>query len=75
MRLGKVRLIAPSEVGVLGFQDAGRVFVNDESSSTWHLGTGGGIWIAPLVRTYTVSLSIGHSRERNALYLTSGFAF
>ncbi|MFN8574128.1 MAG: BamA/TamA family outer membrane protein [Gemmatimonadaceae bacterium] len=75
MRLGRWKLIAPADVGVLGFQDVGRVFADHESSSEWHLGTGGGIWIAPLVRTYTVSLSMAHSRERNGVYLTSGFAF
>ncbi len=75
MRLGRWKLIAPSDVGVLGFQDVGRVFADQETSSEWHSGVGGGIWIAPLVRTYTVSLSIAHSKERNGVYLTSGFAF
>lgn len=75
LRLGRWKLIAPSDVGVLGFHDVGRVFADDESSSQWHSGVGGGIWIAPLVRTYTISLSVAQSRERNGVYLTSGFAF
>jgi len=74
-RLGRVKLVAPTDIGVTGFRDVGRVFADGESSDQWHIGTGGGIWIAPLARAYTVSVSIARSRERTGLYLNSGFAF
>jgi hypothetical protein len=37
----------PGDFGVLAFGDAGRVWTSGESSSTLHLGGGGGIWVAP----------------------------
>lgn len=73
--LGKVRIIAPSEIGILAFQDVGRVFADDESSNTWHVGRGAGLWVAPLVRNYTVSVSVARGKERTGVYLASGFAF
>lgn len=74
-RLARVKLVAPTDVGVTGFRDVGRVFADGESSTRWHHGTGGGLWLAPLSRAYTVSLSLARGRERTGLYLNSGFAF
>jgi hypothetical protein len=68
-------MVVPAEVGVLSFADAGRVFADGQESDAWHAGYGGGIWIAPLTRGNTVSLSIGQGRERRGFYLSSGFAF
>jgi hypothetical protein len=73
--LGKVRLVVPAEIGVLTFTDVGKVVADGEHSSVWHAGYGGGIWIAPMARGNTVSLSLGLSRERRGVYLRSGFAF
>ena len=47
-RLFRYRLgFLPGDFGVLGFGDAGRVWTSGESSSTMHLGGGGGIWVGP----------------------------
>ncbi|MEO7964065.1 MAG: hypothetical protein ABIT38_09175, partial [Gemmatimonadaceae bacterium] len=73
--VGHVHIIAPAAVGLLGFEDVGRVFVTGESSSEWHSAYGGGVWIAPLTRNYTVSVSMAKGRERSGFYLASGFAF
>ena len=75
LRLGQVRLIAPSEIGLLGFLDAGRVMADGHDSNTWHTGAGGGIWIAPLARRHTVSFSVARGRERTGFYARSGFSF
>jgi hypothetical protein len=49
-RLFRYRLgFLPGDFGVLAFGDAGRVWTDGESSSTMHLGGGGGLWIAPAV--------------------------
>lgn len=68
-------LVLPTDLGVFGLVDAGRVFADGESSSEWHTGIGGGIWIAPVERKHTVSLAIVHSEERTGVYLRSGFLF
>jgi hypothetical protein len=75
LRLGKISVVVPAEVGVLGFADMGRVFVDGQTSDVWHTGYGGGIWIAPLTRGNTLSVSMGQGRERRGFYFRSGFAF
>jgi hypothetical protein len=60
---------------VLTFADVGKVVADGEHSDVWHAGYGGGVWIAPMARGNTVSLSLGQSRERRGVYLRSGFAF
>jgi hypothetical protein len=75
LRLGKLGILVPADIGILGFADVGKVIVDDESSDALHNGIGGGIWLAPITRTHTVSISIARSRERTGFYLKSGFAF
>jgi outer membrane protein assembly factor BamA len=75
VRLGKLGILVPADIGILGFADVGKVIVDGESSDQLHNGIGGGIWLAPITRTHTVSLSIARSRERTGFYLKSGFAF
>ena len=40
--------VFPGQVGIVGFQDIGRVWFDGESSSKWHVGRGFGPYIAPL---------------------------
>jgi len=68
-------LLAPSDLGVFALADFGRVYADGESSSTWHNGVGGGIWLAPLRRSSTVQISLAHSEGRTGFYLGLGFAF
>jgi hypothetical protein len=59
----------------VGYNDIGRVWADNENSSTWHDGYGGGLWIAPfnkLVITGTLSYS---NEEKNFALLTFGFQF
>ncbi len=73
--LRKVSIVVPADMGVLGFADVGRVRADNEQSNTWHQGFGGGVWLAPLMRNYTVSASIARGRERTGFYFASGFTF
>jgi hypothetical protein len=64
----------PSEVGILGFFDYGRVWSDGESSSKWHTGYGGGIYISPLERAvFTTTLNF--SPEDTLLDVSYGFQF
>ncbi|NNF59254.1 MAG: BamA/TamA family outer membrane protein [Rhodothermaceae bacterium] len=38
----------PTDVGLLAFVDNGRVWADNESSSVWHQGYGGGLWFSAL---------------------------
>ena len=65
----------PGAAGVLIFNDVGRVFTDNDPSSRWHDGYGGGIWFAP-VRRWVVTASVAHSNEEKALpYVGLGFRF
>jgi hypothetical protein len=39
--------ISKGEFGILAFNDVGRVWLEGESSSLWHHGYGGGLWVSP----------------------------
>jgi hypothetical protein len=75
LRLGHVRLLLPSEFGVFGLADGGRVYQDGETSDRWHTGVGGGIWIAFLKPENTVSAAVARSEGQMRVYVTAGFGF
>jgi hypothetical protein len=70
-----VLVVLPADIGVFGLADAGRVFLEGESSDEWHTAFGGGLWLAFLDRAYTVSVAAASSDERTGVYVQAGFAF
>jgi hypothetical protein len=64
----------PSDVGILGFFDYGRVWADGESSSKWHTGYGGGIYISPLARA-VLTATVNFSPEDTLLDVSYGFQF
>ncbi len=75
LRFGRMKLLLPSEVGIFGLADAGRVFMDGEASGRWHHGVGGGLWVAVLKPENTVSLAFARSEGATRLYLRAGFGF
>jgi hypothetical protein len=65
----------PLQFGVQGFGDVGRVYLEGESSDTWHTGYGGGIYFASPGRRNLFSFTLAQSEGRTAFYLKAGFAF
>jgi hypothetical protein len=62
-------------LGVVAFNDIGRVWVDNEQSKRWHDGYGWGIWIAPLNRLLIIG-SLTYSNEvKNFALVTFGFQF
>jgi hypothetical protein len=76
----RVRLLAfktylfPGYLGVIGFNDVGRVWVDGENSNTWHHGYGGGIWVAPF-KMVVVSGMYTFSKEDHLPIVRVGFFF
>jgi outer membrane translocation and assembly module TamA len=66
--------IIGGQFGMVAFYDAGRVWVKDEKSKTWHHGTGGGLYFAP-AQMIVVSAVAGYSSEGLYPYITLGFRF
>jgi Omp85 superfamily domain len=75
LSLGHMRLLLPARVGVLGFTDAGRVWLENEESDTWHTGIGGGLWLSFLNDRGVGSAAIAHSDEGDRFYFKGGFTF
>jgi hypothetical protein len=75
LTLTRAFVAVPGQLGLLGFYDVGRVFLEGESSDRWHGGYGGGIFFVSPGRHNLVSFSIARSEGNTAYYLTAGFAF
>jgi hypothetical protein len=79
--LGKATVFLPLRYGVVARGDVGRVFVAGESSSRWHSGVGGGLWLAlfataPGAQIATaLNAMVVRSDERTSFYLSGGFGF
>jgi outer membrane protein assembly factor BamA len=73
--LRRVYVFVPGTFGVFGLIDTGRVFFDGETSHKWHVGAGGGLWIAFLNPNNTVSVSVASGDEGTRVYLASGLAF
>jgi len=77
LRLALTRffLLVPTDLGVFGFADAGRVWLDGDSDGAWHKNFGGGISLAPVRRDFTFSIGAGVSNERTAVVAGLGFGF
>lgn len=73
--IAKCNIAVPGTFGALLFVDAGRVYVDNDFSNLWHTSFGGGLWVAPVSKVHTVSLTASHSSETTRFYLSTGFAF
>ncbi len=66
--------IIPMTIGLNGFYDAGRVWVEGEVSNKVHQGYGGGIWFAPL-NSAVLAFELGQSEEELRFYFRLGYLF
>lgn len=66
--------ILPAGVGLIAFNDVGRVWRENETSHVWHDGYGGGVFIAP-INALIITAVVGHSKEETVPYVTFGFKF
>jgi len=66
--------LLPGSVGLLGFNDIGRVWSATDSSNAWHDGYGGGIYVIP-AELVLIQAAVGFSKEGSLPYLSIGFRF
>jgi hypothetical protein len=62
-------------IGLLVFNDVGRVWADNETSTQWHDGYGWGIWISPLDRFLVAATLMYSKEEKNLALLSFGFQF
>jgi hypothetical protein len=75
LALGRVSLLLPTDVGVFGLVDGGRVFLEGESSSKVHTGVGGGLSMGFLSPANTVTFALVRGEDRTSFYLRAGFGY
>jgi len=66
--------IVPGTLGLIGFNDVGRVWEPGLSSKKWHDGYGGGIYIVP-AELILIQAAIGFSKDGSLPYISAGFSF
>jgi hypothetical protein len=64
----------PLNVGLIGFTDVGRVYMDGESPGGWHSGVGGGFWLGTLKPSTNINITFTNSPERRTR-ITTGFVF
>jgi hypothetical protein len=64
----------PGTVGIMAFNDEGRVWVPGENSQKWHHGYGGGLFIIP-ADLVLIQASIANSKEGIQPYVSFGLSF
>ncbi len=64
----------PGSLGLLFFNDVGRVWLRGEDSKQWHDGYGGGFWISPLKR-FVFSASYAEGTEGGVTLIKLGFQY
>ena len=66
--------LLPGSVGLVAFNDVGRVWIEGEDSGTWHDGFGGGFYLIPAKLILLQGL-VGVSKEDVLPYVSVGFKF
>ena len=62
------------EMGILGFNDFGKVWVDSDSSEKWHHGFGGGFWLSPF-KLMVITANFSHSIEDDILSVEFKYLF
>ncbi|MFC5408171.1 BamA/TamA family outer membrane protein [Larkinella bovis] len=64
----------PAYLGLLAFNDVGRVWLKGENARNWHHGYGGGVWFAPYKQA-VISFLYAMSEEEKLPMVRVGFLF
>jgi len=66
--------IFPGSVGIIAFDDIGRVWAEDQSSNKWHNAVGGGLYYSPF-NMVLISAAVGFSEEEALFNISIGTKF
>jgi hypothetical protein len=75
LRISGMNIGTPGSWGLSAFADTGRVWLDGESSDTWHSSVGGGLWFSWLTNRAAASIGVSHSKEDNLVYFVLGGHF
>jgi hypothetical protein len=75
LKLAHLAMVLPTDVGVYGLADVGRVWLDGDDAGQWHAGYGGGAWIHVLRPSIRGSVTFTWGSGRTVVYIGSGFHF
>jgi outer membrane protein assembly factor BamA len=73
--LARFPLVLPLNVGLFGFVDTGRVYVNGDSPGGWHTAAGGGFWVGVLDPSTAISVALTTGAGQTGLLIRAGLTF
>lgn len=73
--IGRVPLMLPLDLGVYGFADAARVFLDGASPGGWHTGAGVGFWVGILDPSTALNVELGGQGGRTRVRVKTGLNF
>lgn len=74
VRVGRVPLVLPFDLGVFGLFETGRVYVDGESPEGWRSALGGGVWLGLPDPSKAISISFTDG-EFNRVFVRAGLTF
>ena len=75
LKLARLAVVLPMDVGVYGLADVGRVWLDGEDFDRWHTAYGAGIWLHALRPSLRGTVTLAWGDNRTVLYIGSGFHF
>jgi hypothetical protein len=75
MSLARFPFVLPFQLGVFGFADVGRVYVDGNSPGGWHSGTGVGLWVGVLNPGTSLSVEVGRGAGVTDVRFRTGMSF
>ena len=58
----------PLKFGIYGLYDTGRVWMDDETSNTWHNSYGGGLYIVPYTEALILNVIFARSDQKDSVF-------
>jgi len=68
----RITLLIRGQLGIVGFADAGRVWMDGNSAGDWHTGAGSGLWFGSLGQQVSVTYAKG---DEHRVYFYYGMPF
>ncbi len=75
LRLFTLPFVLRWDAGVYGLGDLGRVYLKDETSSTWHYSAGGGLWVAASDRSVVGRMELATGDDGIGFRFGTAFKF
>jgi hypothetical protein len=75
LRVLRPRVIVPVAIGVFGFLDTGRVYLDNDSPGGWHTSTGAGLYFQPIQQPYLVRIGAGKGDDTTKVFVALGLPY